>query len=162
MIPGIRRRLLEELKYSVENVDKYKGLSGLKDLFKIEKPIYPANVLTWIGGSLLSCLNEEIDTFLVSKREFVDEEKWKLPDRFGHCFLTCSRKTEIESSDEEKDQKDDYLDDKFKIPETKRPLNYFNKKFEEINNMRKELLYRSATPYSTRRMGRTKEFVFPK
>jgi len=84
MIPGMHRRLLGELQYSVENIDKYKGLIGLKDKFRVENSIYPANILAWVGASLLSCLNEEVDMFLISKGEFEKDCKGILPDRFGH------------------------------------------------------------------------------
>jgi len=61
--------------------------------------------------------------------------------------------------EEGKEQLDDI---KFKVPETKRPENYFNIQFEEMNKKRKELLYSSATPYSTRAINRSKGFVFPR
>ena len=162
LIPGMSQRLLEELKYAVENVDKYKELCGLKDKFRIESWTYPPNIIHWTGASLLSWLNEEIDLFLISKKEFIEEENSQLPDRFGHWFVTCSRKTEVEDEEIEDEKTEKYPDEKYTVPETKRPLNYFNKKFEEINNKRKELLYSSATPYSTRGLGRPGGFSFPK
>jgi len=108
---------------------------------------------------MLACLNQEIDAFLITQREYIEEYKKELPDRFGHCFLTCSRKTEPENNEE--NEKEHAPDDKFQVPQTKRDLNYFNKEFEEMNKKRKETIYLAVTPYSTRGMGRPTRFQFP-
>lgn len=84
MIPGLKKRLIEEIYYTIDNVQKYQELQSLKELIKIEKSIYPPNIQAWIGASLLSCLNQEIDLFLITRKEFEEELNCKLPDRFGH------------------------------------------------------------------------------
>lgn len=164
-IPGFKKRVLQEFEHAIDNNHRYKKLSSLRPYIKAEKCIYPPNILVWIGASLLSSLNQEIDTFLVTRKEFEEELDKKLPDRFGHCFITCSRNTEVVSSEDESDNEGEDqtpLDDKFKVPETKRELNYFNKGFEELNQVRKDTLYSSATPYSTRGVGsRPMRFHFP-
>lgn len=103
---------------------------------------------------------------MITNSEFEGELKRKLPDRFGHTFVTCSRQTEVEESTEEESGVEEGApleDKKFEVPKTKRPLNYFNKEFEEMNKKRKEALYSAATPYSTRGIGgRARKFEFPK
>jgi actin-related protein 10 len=84
MIPGIKKRLIEEIHYTIDHIPRYQELRSLKEVLKIERSVYPPNIQTWIGASLLSCLNQEIDAFLVTHKEFEDELKGKLPDRFGH------------------------------------------------------------------------------
>ena len=165
MIPGLKKRLIEEIHYAIETIPKYSDLQSIQKYIKVEKWIYPANCLVWIGASMLACLNQEIDTFLITCKEYIEEYECQLPDRFGHWFLTCSRETEpeIEDKGEGEDAKEDRaIDDKFETPVTKRPLNYFNKEFEQMNNTRKESLYLAVTPYSTRGVGRPTRFQFPK
>lgn len=75
MIPGVKKRLVEEIYYTIDNIQKYQELQSLKEAIKIEKSIYPPNIQTWIGASLLSCLNQEIDLFLITRKEFEEELK---------------------------------------------------------------------------------------
>lgn len=84
MIPGFKKRLQQEIYHSIENCDEYNSMDYIKKYIKIEKCIYPSNLLTWIGASMLACLNEEIDTFLITRKEYIEDNKKQLPDRFGH------------------------------------------------------------------------------
>ena len=119
MIPGFKSRLIQEINYVIDQYDKYEELRKLKDLIKFEKWIYPPNCLVWIGASLLSCLNEEVNIFKLTSSEFKDEHSGVLPDRFGQCFLKCSRKTEIEESDNKDDDLSIFAkDNESKIPVT--------------------------------------------
>ena len=55
----------------------------------------------------------------MTSSEFKDEHSGVLPDRFGQCFLKCSRKTEIEESDNKDDDLSIFAkDNESKIPVT--------------------------------------------
>ena len=78
MVPGFKRRLLEELKNEAATNPIYEKLSKLADKFNILDSVNPPNIITFIGGSLLGCLNAEIERFVISKKEF--EELGRVPD----------------------------------------------------------------------------------
>lgn len=91
MIPGFKARLREEISYflgqipGVEEEGK-KGeepepmtnaiqeiaeIGDLGDKIKLSDSIFPPNCLEWMGASLLSSLNNEIDRFLFTSKEYL-------------------------------------------------------------------------------------------
>jgi hypothetical protein len=46
--------------------------------------------MTWVGASLVSGLNTEIERFLCTEEEFIENGD-KMPDRFGEAYLFARR-----------------------------------------------------------------------
>ena len=83
--------------------------------------------MVWVGASILSSLNNEIDRFLITNEEYVDKG-CVIPDRYGEAFLFGSREGE-----------------------------YFNRDFEESLKIQKQILYSNTTPYSARSLASKRE-----
>ena len=120
MIPGFKLRLIQEMKYLIENFKEFQDLDTIKDKIKIPDCQFPPNCLQWCGGSLVASLNTEIGRFMTSLEEF-EENGERLPDRFGEAYLFAMR-------DEP----------------------YLNPDFEYKNQYAKQALYSSMSPYSAR------------
>lgn len=52
----------------------------------IPETTFPSNCLVWVGASILSSLNNEIDRFLLTYAEYQQTNN-KIPDRYGEAFL---------------------------------------------------------------------------
>lgn len=100
----------------------------------IPESIFAQNSLVWVGASILSSLNNEIDRFLITQTEFVEKGE-KVPDRFGEAFLFGGQ------------QKADNGE------------LYFNKDFEENLKIQKQILYSNTTPYSARSLASKRESI---
>lgn len=59
-------------------------------MITIPENCFPPNSLVWVGASLLSSLNNEIDRFLLTFEEYTDKNEI-IPDRYGEAFLYGSR-----------------------------------------------------------------------
>ena len=81
----------------------------------------PPNCMAWMGASLLSQLNSDIDKFEVTKNEYIEKFKEEIPDRYGEAYFFGTRKT---------------MD--------------FNSEFEEYMRGQKSMIFSSTTPYSTK------------
>ena len=90
----------------------------MKDLFKITDSQFPPNTITWVGASLLSSLNTEIDRFVTTDEDFKNNGDM-LPDRFGDASLFALREE-----------------------------GYLNPDFEYKNQYAKQALYSSMSPYT--------------
>jgi hypothetical protein len=66
MLPGFKLRLHQELLYLLESRSEFETLREIKSLIQIPDNCYPPNSLVWVGASLLSSLNNEIDRFLLT------------------------------------------------------------------------------------------------
>jgi actin-related protein 10 len=98
MVPGFKLRLLQEMKYLIDNYQEFRELDTLKDYFTIPDNQFPPNCLTWVGASLVASLNTEIERFMTTLEEFV-QNKERLPDRFGEAFLFGSREESYFNAD---------------------------------------------------------------
>lgn len=129
MIPGFKLRLMQELKFHIESRREFECLKEIKDLIQIPENCFPPNCMIWVGASLLSSLNNEIDRFLLTSEEYRENDQ-VIPDRFGQAFLFGTREE-----------------------------NYFNKDFEENLKVQKQNLYSNTTPYSARSLNTKRESI---
>jgi actin-related protein len=120
MIPGFKARFMQEIQYLIQNLEEFDELKVLSHLIIIPDSCFPPNCKTWVGASLLSNLNTEIDKFLITLEDYNDNEK-NIPDRFGEAFIFGYRKK-----------------------------NYFNEEFEKKFRKQKQILFSQATPFSSR------------
>ena len=58
MIEGFYQRFLDEINYISENNNEFIKLKGIKNDLRINKIIYPRNILTWVGASLFLSYNK--------------------------------------------------------------------------------------------------------
>ncbi|CDW77817.1 UNKNOWN [Stylonychia lemnae] len=127
MIPGFKTRLIQEINHMIENRSEFEQLKEIQQQISIPENCFPPNCLVWVGASLLSSLNNEIDRFLITSEEY-NEKKEQIPDRYGEAFLFGTR---------------------FE--------NCFNRDFEENLKMQKQILYSNTTPYSARSLASRRE-----
>ena len=52
--------------------------------------MFPNNVMTWVGASIVGGLNEEIERFMCTEEDFLKND-CKIQDRFGDAYLFASR-----------------------------------------------------------------------
>ena len=53
MIPGFKKRLLQELQRQIKNNEEFAELRVIKDLIKIPDSVFAPNIATWVGASIL-------------------------------------------------------------------------------------------------------------
>ena len=58
MLEGFYQRFSDEINYISENNNEFKRLKGIKNDLRINKIIYPRNILTWVGASLFLSFNK--------------------------------------------------------------------------------------------------------
>jgi actin-related protein len=73
MIPGFKKRLVQEIYALIETKGEFEELKEIQSLIKIPENCFPPNVMIWVGASLLSSLNNEIDRFLLTMDEYIDK-----------------------------------------------------------------------------------------
>ena len=71
-VPGFKKRLFQEIIYLLTTRDEFEELRNLKELIAIQECCFPSNSLVWVGASLLSSLNNEIDRFLITAEEYAE------------------------------------------------------------------------------------------
>lgn len=120
MVPGFKKRLLQEIKHQIQTYDEFEGLRSILKYIRIPENIYAPNIAAWVGASILMSLGQDADRFLLTVEEYNDNES-KIPDRFGEAFLTLDREG-----------------------------NYFNKNFEINLARQKQALYANNSPFSAR------------
>lgn len=129
MIPGFKKRLLQEIHYLIKTREEFDELKEIQELITIPENCFPPNSLVWVGASLLSSLNNEIDRFLLTYEEYCEKyQQQEIPDRYGEAFLFGTRLGE-----------------------------YFNRDFEENLKIQKQILYSNTTPYSARSLASKRE-----
>ena len=86
MIPGFVERLEEEL---IELMDQpeYQVLVPLKKYVRFIDPIFPRNILNWIGGSIVSTL-PGIEKYAVLPEKYKEKG---VNDTFGSYYLLGNR-----------------------------------------------------------------------
>ena len=70
MIPGFKLRIVQELKYLIDNYAEFSELDSVKKFIKMNETQFPSNCMVWVGASLLGILNSEIDRFACTEKEF--------------------------------------------------------------------------------------------
>jgi actin-related protein len=90
MVPGFKLRVQQEMDYLIDNYPEFQDLQSLKAKIKIPENQFPPNCLTWVGASLVSSLNTEIERFMTTLDDF-NKNNQVLPDRFGEAFLFATR-----------------------------------------------------------------------
>ena len=108
------------MKHLIETNDEFKMLEPIKECIDIPENQFPPNCITWVGASLVSSLNTEIDRFFISPDDFAKNNEC-MPDRFGEAYLFAVREEP-----------------------------YLNADFEYKNQYAKQALYSSMSPYSAR------------
>eukprot|EP00116_Pleurobrachia_bachei_P008115 sb/3468377/ len=70
MLPGLKHRIKEEILALVA-FSRFSALQGIKT-FKFYKPNYPANIMSWVGGSIMGCVEHLHDRYV--PREFYNSK----------------------------------------------------------------------------------------
>ena len=120
MIPGFKKRLLQEIKHQIQTNQEFEGLKSILKHIKIPDNIYAPNIAAWVGTSILMSLGQEVDRFLLTNEEY-EALGGNIPDRFGEAFLTLDREG-----------------------------NHFNKNFEINLARQKQAQYANNSPFSAR------------
>ena len=121
MIPGFKTRLLQELKHMVVTRKEFEEIAGVQEFIQMNETCVPPNCMAWMGASIVSQLNSDIDKFELTYKEYTEKYKEEIPDRYGEAFFFAQRKT---------------MD--------------FNHEFEEYMRAQKSMIFSSTTPYSTK------------
>jgi actin-related protein len=74
LIPGFKNRLLQELKHHIKTRSEFEQLKDIVEYIQIPENCFPNNCLVWVGASLLSSLNNEVDRFLLTYEEYKDNK----------------------------------------------------------------------------------------
>lgn len=113
----------------INNRAEFNELKSIEQWVAIPESVIPPNSITWVGASLLSSLNNEIDRFLVTYEDYTEKYQKSIPDRFGEAFIFGNNSSE----------------------------SYFNRDFEENLKLQKQILYSNTTPYSARSLASKRE-----
>lgn len=101
---------------------EFEEIANVQEYIAMNETCVPPNCMAWMGASILSQLNSDIDKFEVTRNEYVEKYKEEsIPDRYGEAFFFGTRKT---------------MD--------------FNHEFEEYMRGQKSMIFSSTTPYSTK------------
>ncbi len=94
MIPGFKTRLLQEIKHMIGTRKDFEEIKTIEDYIKMNETCVPPNCMAWMGASIVSQLNSEIDKFEVLRSEYTDKyHEESIPDRYGEAFFFGTRKT---------------------------------------------------------------------
>ncbi len=94
MIPGFKTRLLQELKHLISTRKDLEDIKPVEEYIKMNETCVPPNCMAWMGASLVSQLNSEIDKFEVLRSEYTEKYlEQSIPDRYGEAFFFGQRKT---------------------------------------------------------------------
>jgi len=91
MVPGFKKRLLQEVKHFIRSDCKFEDLKVHLDKLDIPECIFAPNIASWVGASLMMSLGTDVDRFLLTAEQYNDE-KQRIPDRFAEAFLSFERK----------------------------------------------------------------------
>ena len=90
MVPGFKKRLLQEIKSLIAENTEFEELKVIQSLVKIPEVVYAPNIIAWVGASLQMSLGQDVDRFLTTAEQFETEEN-QIRDRFGDAFLMFKR-----------------------------------------------------------------------
>ena len=63
MVPGFNLRLVQEMKFLIDAYPEFKDLDPIKQYITIAETTFPPNCMNWVGASIVSGLNTEIERF---------------------------------------------------------------------------------------------------
>ncbi len=90
MIPGFKKRLIQEVKALIQADDEFEPLRSIVQWIKVPELIYAPNVCNWVGASILMSLGTDADRFLLTQEQYKAEGE-VIPDRFGDAFINLQR-----------------------------------------------------------------------
>ena len=86
MIPGFKKRLIQEVKALIQNRDEFEALRSIVQWIRMPESIYAPNICSWVGASILMGLGTEADRFCLTAEQYKAENE-TIPDRFGDAFI---------------------------------------------------------------------------
>ena len=89
MVPGFKKRLLQEIKSQMTENDEFESLKKVADYVCIPDSVFAPNINAWVGAALQMSLGQDVDRFLTTFEQF--EAEGGLRDRFGDAYLTFNR-----------------------------------------------------------------------
>jgi len=60
MLPGFKKRLLNEISHLIQVSPPYSGLRGLQQSFQFVESMFGPNYLGWLGGSIIGSLDSGV------------------------------------------------------------------------------------------------------
>ena len=90
MIPGFKKRFVQELKAMILDREEFEQLRSIIKWIRVPENIFAPNVCAWVGASILMSLGQQADKFLLTKEQYNNEEQ-TIPDRFGDAFINLQR-----------------------------------------------------------------------
>ena len=90
MIPGFKKRLIQEIKALIQSNDEFEPLRSILQWIKVPELIYAPNICAWVGASILMSLGTDVDRFLLTQEQYKAEGE-VIPDRFGDAFINLQR-----------------------------------------------------------------------
>jgi actin-related protein 10 len=67
MIPGFKKRLIQEIKALIQSNDEFEPLRSILQWIKVPELIYAPNICAWVGASILMSLGTDVDRFLLTQ-----------------------------------------------------------------------------------------------
>jgi hypothetical protein len=92
------------MRHLIQSRGEFEELKEIAELLTIPESCFPPNCMAWVGASLLSSLNNEVDRFLLTFEDYKDINM-QIPDRFGQAFLLGSREGNYFNKDFEENLK---------------------------------------------------------
>jgi len=90
MVPGFKKRLLQEIKAQMTENSEFEELKVISSLVRIPETVFAPNITAWVGAALQMSLGQEVDRFLTTAEQFEAEDS-QVKDRFGDAYLTFGR-----------------------------------------------------------------------
>lgn len=66
MVPGFKKRLIQEIKSQMNENSEFQELKGLTHYVKIPDSVYAPNITAWVGAALQMSLGQDVDRFLTT------------------------------------------------------------------------------------------------
>ena len=79
MLEGFYQRFLDEINFIADNNKEFIKLKGIRNNLRVNKIIYPRNILTWVGASLFLGNNKNKNNF--TGNEINREIRENIPDK---------------------------------------------------------------------------------
>mmetsp|Transcript_11396 Transcript_11396/g.15333 ORF Transcript_11396/g.15333 Transcript_11396/m.15333 type:complete len:228 (+) Transcript_11396:522-1205(+) len=73
MIPGFRKRLIQEVKAMISERNEFEPLRSILQWLKVPEMIFAPNICSWVGASVLMSLGQEADRFLLTREQYMSE-----------------------------------------------------------------------------------------
>jgi actin-related protein len=74
MMPGFKTRLVQEIKHLLTKLPEFEEIKAVvMDNMKMNESCVPPNCMAWMGASIMSQLNSEIDKFEVTRQDYSEK-----------------------------------------------------------------------------------------